>query len=190
MDAASMFDPVTLAPAVRWDDPDTSRTAAERASVNAGTNRALALRAHAHADGGDAPHDGRAAGRRRAAHVGALDEAEGDQLAAALADAGLLDTGQLGQLMIREAAISVGVRGQRECPVGACADRGPLCCGAAGVGVVPADRRGERDGVEHRWRVHQAALSQARRQATHWRSTASSCLSCPPQAGHPANSGS
>ena len=52
MDAPSMFDPVTLAPAVRWDDPDTCRTAAQRAAVAAGTNRALALRAHAHADGG------------------------------------------------------------------------------------------------------------------------------------------
>jgi hypothetical protein len=57
MDAPSMLDPVTLAPAVRWDDPDTCRTAAERASVNAGTNRALALTAHAHADGGLTDHE-------------------------------------------------------------------------------------------------------------------------------------
>lgn len=48
----SLLDPVTLEPAVRWDDPDTCSDAARRASVNAGTNRALALKAHAHADAG------------------------------------------------------------------------------------------------------------------------------------------
>jgi len=56
MDQISIFDaldaPAVAAPAVRLTDPDTCRTAAERASVNAGTNRALALKAHAHADAG------------------------------------------------------------------------------------------------------------------------------------------
>jgi hypothetical protein len=48
----SLLDPVTLEPSFRFTDPDTSVHAATVAAVNAGTNRALALRVHAaHPDG-------------------------------------------------------------------------------------------------------------------------------------------